>query len=136
VFEHEDAMPRSSQYPSAIFNATSTAVDPESEKNTRVSAAGISRSSPAATASAGSWLQPAKMIWSSRSACAAIPAMIRGLRWPWVVTHQLEIASTIRRPSLVNSAAPSLRTTVGIGSPRPCWVKGCQIGELMRNPPS
>src|SRR3546814_954568 len=60
--------------------------------------------------------------------------MIAGWRWPCVVTHHDEIASTIRAPSAVCSAAPSVRTTVGIGSPSPCWVKGCQTGEVMRNP--
>ncbi len=39
------------------------------------------------------------MIWSSRSACSAIAATMRGWPWPCVVTHQDEIASTIRRPS-------------------------------------
>ncbi len=83
------------------MSATSTLVDPESEKNTRESAGGMIALSPRASVSAGSWVQPAKMIWSSLPACSAIAAMIIGWQWPWVVTHQDEMPSTIRRPSSV-----------------------------------
>ena len=76
-------------------------VEPESEKNTRVSSRGMISSRPRATSSAGSCVQPAKMIWSSRPACSAIAAMNRGWQCPCVVTHHDEIASITRRPSAV-----------------------------------
>ena len=60
--------PRLSQKPSAIFNATSTLVDPLSEKKTWASGAGSISTSARASASAGSCVHPAKTIWSSRAA--------------------------------------------------------------------
>ena len=57
--------------------------------------------SPRASVSAGSWVQPAKMIWSSFVVCSAIAAMMRGWQWPCVVTHQEEMPSITRRPSAV-----------------------------------
>src|SRR3546814_16981836 len=76
--------------PSAILSATTTLVEPESEKKTRVSGSGVMRISSAASASAGSCVQPAKMSWSSLSVWARIAAMMRGCAWPWVVTHHDE----------------------------------------------
>jgi hypothetical protein len=63
------------------------------------------------------------------AACSAIAAMMRGWQWPWVVTHQDEMASTMRRPSACEE-----RGALGMGDERdrlvrPCWVKGCQIGD-------
>jgi hypothetical protein len=67
-----------SQKPSAIFSATSTEVDPLSEKNTCSSAGGVIATSRCASCSAGGCVKPAKMIWSSRLVCARIAAMIGG----------------------------------------------------------
>src|SRR3546814_6157022 len=72
---------------------------PESEKKARVSGAGVMRISSAARVSAGSCVQPAKMSWSSFSDWSRIAAMMRGWAWPWVVTHQLEMASIQLRQS-------------------------------------
>jgi hypothetical protein len=93
--------PLCAQKPSAIFSATSTEVEPLSEKNTRVSSGGRISVRPRATSSAGSCVQPAKISWSICPACSRIASTMRGWQWPCVVTHQLDTASITRRPSAV-----------------------------------
>ena len=44
-----------------------------------------------------------------------------------------EIASS-SRPCSVSSQAPSLRSTRGMAPASACWVKGCQTGDVTRNP--
>jgi len=54
-------LPMFFQYPSAIFSATSTDVEPLSEKKTWPKPGGASAINPRATASAGSCVKPAKI---------------------------------------------------------------------------
>ena len=62
----------------AIFNATSTAVEPLSLKNTRVRPGGDTSTSRSASVTAGSWVAPAKSTWSSRAACSESAATSSG----------------------------------------------------------
>ena len=111
---------------SDILIATSTAVDPLSEKNVRASPRGSRATSAAPSSAAGSCVKPANITWSSVRACAVIASTIAGWQWPWVVTHHDETASRIGRPFVSYSRAPAARA-MGMGSAIPwCCVYGCQ----------
>src|SRR5579884_4380475 len=98
--------PQLIQYWWHILIATSTEVEPLSEKNTRVNRPGNTSRSEAASCSAGSWVKPAKITCSSFFACSAIADAMRGSPWPCNVTHQLEMQSMSWRPSSSHSDAP------------------------------
>ena len=51
------------QYCSAIFAATSTDTEPESEKNTVSRPAGVMSTRSCASRAAGSWVRPPNMTW-------------------------------------------------------------------------
>ena len=85
--------PRLRQHCSDILSATSTAVEPLSEKKTRESPSGAIAASRDASRTAGSWVTPANRTWSSRSICRVTASRIRGCPCPWTTHHQLEIAS-------------------------------------------
>ena len=116
----------------AIFKATSTAVEPLSEKKRRLrpgsplGPAGQRAQSRSASSSAGRWRKLAKITCSSSRAWAAMAAATRGSPWPWRVTHQLLMPSIRRRPSSSSSQMPWPRRTAKGAGPRPGWLKGCQ----------
>ena len=93
--------PRFCQYCSAIFNATSTAVDPLSEKKMCSSPCGSTLRRCAQSSSTGSCVNPASKTWSIFSVCAAMADMMAGWQCPCMFTHHEEIASIRRRPSAV-----------------------------------
>ena len=71
-FASSRGFPMLRQYCSAIFSATSTAVEPSSEKKMCSSAPGSTRRNRAASSSAGSCVNPAKITCSSLRACSAM----------------------------------------------------------------
>ena len=68
--------------------ATSTAVEPSSEKKTRSSPAGSTPTSSAASRAAGSCVKPAKITCSSVRACSAMASAMAGCACPCRFTHQ------------------------------------------------
>jgi hypothetical protein len=67
-------------------------------------------------------VKPAKITCSNAAACSAIARAIAGSPWPCSVTHQLEIASRMRRPSAACSHAPRAATTSTGSGARQCCV--------------
>ena len=108
----------------AILRATSTAVEPLSEKNSR--SRPVSALSRVASCSAGSWLKLAKITCSSCWAWRAIAAPMAGSAWPCRVTHQLLMASIKWRPSLSSSSLPRAARTCSGSGLLATWVVGCQ----------
>ena len=101
------------QYCSAIFTATSMATEPESEKNTVSSPAGVMSTSSCASLAAGSCVRPPNMTWLSTLTCSVSAASSTGWPWPWIAVHQEAIASSTRTraPSRITvSEAPSAPT--------------------------
>ena len=106
------ACPLCCQNCAAIFNATSMAVEPSSEKNTRVSeSAGQSATNSCASCAAGGWVKPRNDVCATRSSCARIASSMRGCRWPWRFVQIEELPSRYSRPSLSRSTAPAPSTS-------------------------
>ena len=78
----------------AIFSATSTATEPESVKNTRVSGSGVIETSSSPSSTAGSCVSPPNITCAKRSTCACRAASSTGWRYPWIAAHQDDMRPT------------------------------------------
>ena len=85
--------PRLKWYCSAILMATSTEVDPLSEKNTRLIGSGNKETSFSESSIAGGCVNPLKTTWSRRSSCSFTRWVISGLQCPYMQVYQEAIPS-------------------------------------------
>ncbi len=123
--------PRLRWYCSAIFAATSTDTEPESEKNTVSRPAGVISTSSCASRAAGSCVRPPNITWFIRLSCRVIAASSTGCPCPCTAVHHELIASMTwtGRPSWMRvSMMPcaSVATTAGKAS-APMVLYGCQM---------
>src|SRR6267378_1401849 len=130
-------LPRWRQCWKAIFSATSTAVDPESEKKTLLSCGcpskrGARRASSAASSMAGGEARPSNVVCATFCSCSRMALSISAFRCPCTFTHSEETPSRYLRPSVSNSQAPRAWSMMTGSSPsgdsiQPCiCVNGCQ----------
>ena len=104
-------LPRCRQCWKAIFSATSTAVDPESEKKTLLSCGcpskwGARRTSSAASSIEGGEARPRSVVCATFCSCSRMALSISALRCPCTFTHSDETPSRYLRPSVSKSQAP------------------------------
>ena len=107
--------PSATWYCTAILQATSTEMEPESAKKTRSSPAGAIAASFSASATAGSCVKPPNITWQSFPDCRRIASTIAGWLCPCATHHQLETASISVRPSASVRFTPSADFTSRTG---------------------
>ena len=108
--------PRLCQYCRAIFMATSTETDPESQKNTFCNFGGVISIKRLASVTAGSWVSPPNITWLIFSSCPLTASFMCGLLYPCATAHHDDIPSMSSEPSAIFSLTPRADSTSRDGS--------------------
>ncbi len=108
------------------MRATSTAIDPESAKKTRVSPGGAMAESRAASVRAGSCARPPNITCGIAASCRSTASRMYGWLYPWQTLHHDAMPSMSSRPSARTIRHPCVRTTGNGGGATFIWQYGSQ----------